>query len=92
MEVDRVTGSIYSADPGVDSYVNVNVKALKPSIGQSFQKLRVFHRPKASRGKLYSSGICSGMLDPKTWVGGVWLVAGGGWRAADILTSVDIIV
>jgi hypothetical protein len=39
-------------------YLNVNVKVstdLKPSIGQSFHKLRVFHRPKASRGKRYSS-------------------------------------
>jgi len=39
-------------------YFNVNVKVstdLKPSIGQSFHKLRVFHRPKASRGKRYSS-------------------------------------
>jgi hypothetical protein len=40
------------------SYVNVSIEAstdLEPSISQSFLKLRVFHRRKASRGKLYSS-------------------------------------
>jgi len=58
---------------------------------QSFHKLRVFHRPKASRGKLYSSRICSWMLDPETcWVAdarhreawGRWCVAGGRWWVA----------
>jgi hypothetical protein len=36
---------------------------LEPSISQSFHKLRVFHRPKASRWKLHSS--C--MLDAETY-------------------------
>ena len=39
---------------------------IEPSISQSFHKLRVFHRPEASRGKLYSFRICSYMLDSGT--------------------------
>jgi hypothetical protein len=61
------TESTYSSR--LVGYVNINVKistALMASIGQSFQKLSVFHRPKASGGKLYSSQICFCMFDLET--------------------------
>jgi len=68
---------------------------LEPSTSQSFQKLRVLHQPKAARGKLYSSWICSYMLDLET----IWVVAtrqrhvaGGGWQPVEIIMSVIIIV
>jgi len=37
---------------------------LEPSISLNFHKLRVFHRPKATRKKLYTFQTCSLMLNP----------------------------
>jgi len=42
-----------------------------------FQKLRVFHQPIASSGKLYSSPICSCMVHQEIY----WVVDTGHWEA-----------
>jgi len=91
----EMAGGVWWPNHDIGRYHSLNLvlaKAstdLEPSISQFFHKLRVFHRPKASCGKLYSSRICSCMLDPETWwvadarhheAWSRWPVACGRWR------------
>jgi len=56
----------------------------------SIQRLAELQTPGTERGE--AGGMRRVACGEQCLVGGVWHVVGGGWRVAEILTSVDIIV